>query len=329
VVVLATEILARHEPLQRSYWMVVAAATTLRPEFATTFTRGAERVLGTCAGVALAGLIVVTLHPSLPAAVPIVGVLGWLAYSLFPASFALGFGFTTTLVVFLLDAVTTDTLATAGDRLLDTLVGGTIGLLAYLLWPTWSHQPARNALAEVLAAQRAYLATVLASIIDGRPAVGSELAALARRARQAFSSAQGIIGQSLQEPVTHQIGVEQSQGVLAALRRIVGAVHVLRTSTQDGDDDRPLPGLGPLAGELDQTLALIGCRLADPPSSARLELPGLRASHIRLTHALQVEGRRDLLVSQLDEIVDAVNTLGAVLSPASARLTAYEQRAAG
>jgi uncharacterized membrane protein YccC len=48
----------------------------------------------------------------------------------FPASFALGFAFITTLVVFLLDAVTGDTLATAGDRLLDTLVGGAIGLLA-------------------------------------------------------------------------------------------------------------------------------------------------------------------------------------------------------
>ena len=36
---------------QRSYWMVVAAATILRPEFGATFTRGAERALGTCLGV--------------------------------------------------------------------------------------------------------------------------------------------------------------------------------------------------------------------------------------------------------------------------------------
>jgi hypothetical protein len=90
-----------------------------------------------------------------------------------------------------------------------------------------------------------------------------------------------------------------------------------------------LPGLGLLAGELDQTLALNGRRLTDAPSPGGPELPGLRTTHLRLTHALLLEGRRDLLVSQLDEIVDAVNTLGAVLSPASAKLTAYEQRAAG
>ena len=32
--------------------MVVAAATVLRPEFGATFTRGTERALGTCLGVA-------------------------------------------------------------------------------------------------------------------------------------------------------------------------------------------------------------------------------------------------------------------------------------
>ena len=43
VVVLVAELISRHLPLSRSYWMVVAAATTLRPEFGATFTRGAER----------------------------------------------------------------------------------------------------------------------------------------------------------------------------------------------------------------------------------------------------------------------------------------------
>ena len=72
VIVVGTALLAQHVPLQRSYWMVVAAATALRPEFGATFTRGAERIAGTCAGVALAGLIAVTLHPSLDATIVII-----------------------------------------------------------------------------------------------------------------------------------------------------------------------------------------------------------------------------------------------------------------
>src|SRR5262249_44479526 len=149
VVVLLAELIARHVPLSRSYWMVVAAATTLRPEFGATFTRGAERAGGTALGVGLAGASAVALHPSGGAAVALVGVLAWAGYAVFPANFAVGFAFITAVVVFLLNAIAPDTLATAWARLLDTLVGGTLGLVAYALWPTWSQTPARHALADL------------------------------------------------------------------------------------------------------------------------------------------------------------------------------------
>ena len=66
----------------------------------------------------------------------LVGLLARAGYAVFPASFAVGFAFITAVVVFLLNAISPDTLATAWARLLDTLVGGTLGLLAYRLWPT-------------------------------------------------------------------------------------------------------------------------------------------------------------------------------------------------
>jgi uncharacterized membrane protein YccC len=317
VVVLVTEILSQHVPLQRSYWMVVAAATALRPEFAATFTRGAERILGTCAGVALAGLIVVGVHPSLGTAVAIIGVLGWIAYSVFPASFAVGFAFITALVVFLLDAVTTDTLATASDRLLDTIVGGAIGLLAYALWPTWSQKPARQSLADLVRAQRAYLAAVMDAIVAARKADEREVAPLARGARMAFTSAQETVARSLAEPSNRQIDPEQSQGILGALRRLVSAVHVLRTETQDERKHTPVPDLAPLAEGLDQTLELIAEAL--PASHAftatdfPLALPQLRERYIELAHTLEPSSRDGLLLRELDEIVDAVNSLAVMV----------------
>ena len=64
IVVPGAELIARELPLQRSYWMVVAAATVLRPEFGATFTRGSERALGTSLGVALAGALTVAAAPS-------------------------------------------------------------------------------------------------------------------------------------------------------------------------------------------------------------------------------------------------------------------------
>jgi len=321
VVVTGTELLSQHVPLQRSYWMVVAAATALRPEFAATFTRGAERILGTCAGVGLAGLIVVGLHPSLGLVVPIIGLLGWAAYAVFPASFAVGFAFITALVVFLLDAVSTDTLATAGDRLLDTLAGGAIGLLAYVLWPTWSHKPARQALADLMRTQRDYLATVLEAIVAGRKAEEREVVPLARRARIAYTTAQETVARSLAEPTARQIDREQSQGILGALRRLVSVVHVLRAEAQEDRERTPLPQLAPLAREIDQALEAIAAEL--PAESPHLDLPialpELRESYTRLVHSAELEHRDSLLMQELDEIVDTVNSLGALVADESLR----------
>ncbi len=321
VVVVLSATLAQHIPLQRSYWLIVAAAAVLRPEFAATFTRGGERILGTCAGVALAGAIVVGLHPSLGLVVPIVGVLGLAAYSVFPASFALGFAFITTLVVFLLDAVTTDTLATAGDRLLNTLVGGAIGLLAYLLWPTWSHKPARQALADVIAAQRAYLACVLGAIAAAAPVPQRKLSALARGARVAYMSAGETIARALAEP-GRRGDAELSQSALGATRRIVSVVHVLRTDVSEQRGNEPLPALSALAEELDRTLTTIEARLRGDllTGTARTsaELPDLRDSYRRLAQTAELTRTDVLLARELDELVDAVDSLAALVADGSA-----------
>jgi uncharacterized membrane protein YccC len=313
VVVLAAELISRHLPLQRGYWMVVAAATTLRPEFGATFTRGTERALGTCAGVGLAGGIAVALHPSGGVTIVLVGVLAWLGYSVFPASFAVGFAFITALVVFLLNAISPDTLATAWARLVDTLVGGTLGLLAYALWPTWSDAPARQALADLVEAHRRYLDAIMAALITGRRADEGQMRALSRRARLARTSAEATVARSLSEPATRRIDAEQSQGMLAAMRRLIRAAHVLRLDVQEDRARPPLPALEPLAAGLDTALGGVEAVLRGKPDEALPQeaLPDLRAHYLAFARAAPGEARREAL-DELDEVVDAANSLAAL-----------------
>ena len=139
VVVALTELLVQRVALPRGYWAVVAAATVLRPEFAATFTRGAERVLGTSAGVVVATLIAVALDPSGWGVVAVVGALAFVTYAVFPASFTAGTAMLTGVIVFLLHAVSPDTVQTALDRGIDTVIGGAIGLP-----PTRSGRPGRR-----------------------------------------------------------------------------------------------------------------------------------------------------------------------------------------
>jgi uncharacterized membrane protein YccC len=328
VVVLIAELLVQHLPLSRSYWVVVAAATTLRPEFGATFTRGTERVLGTCVGVGLAGAIAVTVHPTGALTIVLVGLLGWAGYAVFPASFAAGFAFVTALVVFLLNAISPDTLATAWARLLDTLIGGSLGLIAYAVWPTWSNVPAWQALADLVSADRSYLAAILDALVRGRRADATSMPSLSRRARVAGTNAQSIVARSLSEPQTRRIDADQSQGALAALRRLIQAAHVLRLDAQEDRPRPPLPGLAPLAHDLDATLSSVEASMrarpdAPPPGPG---LPDLRGRYLALERTIPDEyaGDPEELLAELDEIVDAANGLAEQLEIASSAGTQEE-----
>ena len=311
VVVLLAELISRHLPLSRSYWMVVAAATTLRPEFGATFTRGAERAGGTALGVGLAGAIAVALHPAGGVTVVLVGVLAWAGYAVFPASFALGFAFITAVVVFLLNAIAPDTLATASARLVDTLVGGTLGLLAYALWPTWSYASARQSLADLVQAERAYVRAILAVIADGRRAQDDEMRRLSRRVRLTRTATEASVARSLSEPATRRIDAEQSQGSLAAARRLVLAAHVLRLDAQEQHVRRPLPALEPLAADLDTLLGTVDVTLRAGPDGPMVQpaLPDLRASYAELERTAPKDPDSAAVLIELDEIVDAANGL--------------------
>ncbi len=313
VIVPAAALIARELPLQRSYWMVVAAATILRPEFGATFTRGAERALGTCLGVALAGAIAVAFHPAGAATVVLVGVFAWVGYSVFPASFAAGFSFITALVVFLLNTVSPDTLATATDRLVDTLVGGAIGLIAYALWPTWAHTSAWQSLADLVAAERSYLDGVLSAAAEGRRPGDQRMRSLARKARLARTTAESTVARSLSEPRTRRIDASQSQRALAAMRRLVQAAHVLRLDAQDDREHRALPGLLPLQDGIDEILGDVEESLRARPQQepAPRELPDVRARFQTLQRASADDPDAMALLAELDEIVDAANSLAA------------------
>ncbi|HWF56233.1 MAG TPA: FUSC family protein [Solirubrobacteraceae bacterium] len=313
VVVVVAELISRAVPLSRSYWMVVAAATTLRPEFGATFTRGTERVLGTCLGVTLAGAIIVAFHPAGGVTVVLVGLLAWAAYSVFPASFAAGFAFITALVVFLLNTISPDSLATAEARLVDTLVGGAIGLIAYALWPTWGRGSASQSLGDLVVAGRAYFDCVIGPVADGAPLPEERARPLSRAARLARTRAEAAIANSLSEPPGRRIDADQSRGALGAMRRLVQAVHAIRLDAEDAPSRPPVPGLRRLAGAVDELLRVVEETVRAPEAVSVARVPDLRAAYDEWEPLAPDDEYGQALLATLDEIVDAANTLAAVI----------------
>jgi uncharacterized membrane protein YccC len=212
--------------------------------------------------------------------------------------------------VFLLNAISPDTLTTAWARLIDTLVGGGLGLLAYAVWPTWSAATARQALADLVAADRAYVGAILTALITGRRAEERQMRGLSRRARLARTTAEATVARSLSEPATRRIDAEQSQGMLAVVRRLTLAAHVLRLDVQDERPRSPHPELEALAAGLEELLTNVESALrarAEEPSSASA-LPDLRARYVAFARSVHDEG----LLAQLDEMVDAANSLASL-----------------
>lgn len=135
---------------------------------------------------------------------------------------------------------------------------------------------------------------------------------LGRRARVARTTAESTVARSLSEPATRRIDAEQSQGLLAAMRRLIQAGHVLRLEVQDERPRQPLPGLEPLAADLDAALTRAEGPLrarTDELTPATAELPDLRGGYLAFARLAPDDVRSEGVLDELDEIVDAANSL--------------------
>jgi uncharacterized membrane protein YccC len=317
VVVSLTELLVQRVALPRAYWAVVAVSTVLRPGFGQTFTRGAERMLGTLVGVVIATLVAVALNPTGWGVVAVVALLACCTYAVFPASFTIGVAMLTGVVVFLLHAIAPGTVQTALDRGIDTAIGGAIGLIAYALWPTWSALSAGPLLATLVETQHEYLDAVLGGLTTGRRLPETQLRTLARRARFAFADVDAALGMARSEPQRGESGVggiESVSSTLSALRRLVWGVHVVRLDASTMPAGHALPELAELQAGLDDALDVIAAELREADHGS---FPRLRRLHRELARG-QPQLLSQALWAALDELVDASDTAAATLGLAAA-----------
>lgn len=313
IVVPVAELLADHSPLQRGYWVALTAAIVLRPDFASTFSRGFARLGGTIAGVAITGLIVAGGHLGGAPAVVIIGVLCFGAFASFRASFAVYSALLTGLVVVLVNLATPGahaTLSTVADRLVDTVIGGALALSTYALWPTWTADEVRASLRRLLTDERAYLDAVLGDISGASTHDEGELRSLARRLRLDRTNSEAVVARSLAEPQAHRFDGPLAAGVLAGARRLSLTTHVLRRSLPGGRST-PVLELEPLRLALVDALTIVVGEFTAPGGET---LPPLRRLHRQLARDLEQRAGTELLVVETDELVDAVDTLAMVLA---------------
>ncbi len=197
-------------PLGHGYWAPVAAAMVMRPDFSQTYSRAVGRLGGTLVGVALAtGIVRLTTPGTLLAGVLAVLSAGLLYLLLRTGQLAVQ-ACVTAYIVFLLGMGGQQWTQTVPQRVLLTLLGGLLAVVAYAVYPDWETPRLRARLADWLSANGRYAAAVIdhyaapgnggAGGADDRSAVRAALLN-ARDARIAWREASARAGT---EPVRHR-----------------------------------------------------------------------------------------------------------------------------
>jgi uncharacterized membrane protein YccC len=303
--------LAHVLPLQRPYWITLTAAIVLRPDFATTFTRGVARLIGTLAGALVAGALVAVLHPGGIADLLLALAFAAVGYTIFNLNYAIFTMAITGWVVFLLAFGGLPEQSALADRIVASLIGGTLALAAYAFWPSWEREVVPVRLGELLEAQRAYCALVLAALIDPAHKDLEAIHAAQLTTWRARSNAEASVDRMLNEPVAPTaLTVRAALGLLAASRRF-GLATLTLLARLDNPAATPVPTLRPLADALDQSLGEIAQALRARIAPAAL--PPLRDLQLAFADHASPDERSDALVGETDLMVDSANSMADVL----------------
>lgn len=304
-------------PYAHHYWLPMTAMLVLRPDFASTISRGVSRVVGTLVGAGLVTLALAELEPSPDWLIALVILFCIPAATLVLANYAIYSVCIASLVVTLLAFTGNPEVATAGERSIYTLVGSLIAFAAYLAWPTWEGTSLPDTLGDLARTEGRYAGEVLRAWADPDRADRAGLQKTRLDARLARGNAEAAVTRWLNEPRSRApFGPETVLSYMAQVRGCVQAVLALHAE---------LPATGPgfadaavLAGDIEQALAAAADTVKG--SSPVATFPALRNEQLALTAGLRSGERGSMettsavvLAGETDHLVDSVDAIGHLL----------------
>ncbi|MFF4356654.1 FUSC family protein [Streptomyces sp. NPDC001604] len=216
-------------PVPRSYWVALTITFVLKPDFGSVFSRALLRALGTVAGLVIAAAVL--------AAVP----RGWwdvvamlVLAPLIPALTPRGYGYQTAaitpVILLLSDILNHQGTALLLPRLVDSLIGCGIALVAgYLLWPESWHTRVGDRLADAVADTAQYVESAFGD--------GTEPAARARMRRRLYRDLSVIrteFQRALTEPPPTGRRAAAWWPLVVAVERIVDATTAAAVRVRHG-----------------------------------------------------------------------------------------------
>jgi len=304
IVVPLSSILGSLLGLPRSYWLPFAVAVILKPDYSTLVKRGVGRVVGTMLGATVAAVLVSQFNSNRAMTVVLVGVIAWLAYSTWAASFSVAIGFVTALILILLSISSNDTIGTALDRLLDVSLGGALAVTAYLVWPTSPRAGVSKAESDLFQGLHDYLG-VVSQLVQAIPVATSRIAHCSKVVRVAWGKAEAAVGRSIEEPSATRIDPSEGRGLMSATMRILRVTHAMRIDAERGVTIEVLGEYEALMASCLDALQRLSQWFA---GATPLPVDDLRSKYRSTERQLNDQGAPASIALNLDELVNAINT---------------------
>ena len=238
VLVAAGVLVFKELHIPHGYWLPFSMIVVLQPDFGSTRKRAAERMLGTLAGGVIASSLL-WLHPPIGVLLAAVTVTIALFSYYVKRSYGIAVIFITLNVVLLLEAHQPVTLAVTMERLGCTLAGGTLALVAALIfWPVWEKQRFPAIMAKAFDANLAYLKQVVSRLEDGMPH-DEDLLLYRRSAESANSEAFSSLRRMTADPRNRREGLEEAAALANGNQRVTNALSVVTLHLNDQRSRHP------------------------------------------------------------------------------------------
>jgi len=296
---------------QRSYWIPMTIAIVLKPDFLSTFSRGALRLAGTFAGLIVATAIYRVVPASTTTDIAVVScftlILRWWG----PANYGLLSLAVSAIVVGLISGTGVAPRDVILLRGMNTAIGGVLAMLAYTLWPTWERAHLGESFANLLDAYRTYLRAVRAVYIKADTDKHDELDRARQAARVARTNAEASADRLSVEPATRASLVPLAAAMLASSHNFIYASMTLETGVLEELRGRPacLPTLQEFLDHVDLMLYFLATAVRGTNSELQ-HMYHLRERYRTLADCLAQSGLPDSLVQvEADRMTNALNTL--------------------
>jgi len=255
-------------PVPRSYWVALTITFVLKPDFGSVFSRALLRALGTVAGLVIAAAVLAEV-PRGWWDVPVMLVLAPLIPALTPRGYGYQTAAITPVILLLSDILNHQGTALLMPRLLDSLMGCGIALVAgYLLWPESWHTRVGDRLAKAVDDTAAYVE----SAFGGDPTDPPARARTRRRLYRDLSVIRTEFQRALTEPPPTGSRAAAWWPLVVAVERIVDATTAARVRTKHG---APPPSEAEVTQVVMQLRELAeGVRKAETLYAVRTDLTG-------------------------------------------------------